>query len=197
MSQQRDISSVVVLLSGGVDSTALVNYYLLKGCNVYGIHFQYGQASSDREYQAFSNVSNYYGIGKRVINLGFSLNRRNGEFFGRNALFILGASGSLPERFSKIAIGVHSGTPYYDCTKTFVGNCQSILNGYFGGTVIIEAPFVSYTKRQVYEYCIENKIPFELTYSCENSNVEPCGICPSCKDRRMLDELRILQTEED
>lgn len=187
--QQGKNTTVAVLLSGGIDSTALVEYYLSKGYNVCGIHYQYGQASRDKEQQASENVSHYYGIQTRVVQLGFALKQSNGEFAGRNALFIIGALSCVPEGCSKIAIGIHLGSLFYDCTEQFINNCQSILDGYFGGTVILESPLVAYTKRQVYEYSIENGIPFHLTYSCETSNQEPCGTCPSCKGRMMLGEL--------
>lgn len=189
MSRERNGSSVVVLLSGGIDSTALVHYYLSKNYEVRGIYFNYGHTSSKREQIAALKISQYYKIQIQNINLGITLNHKNGEFFARNALFIFATAGCLPDHFSKIAIGIHSGVSYYDCTELFLKDCQNILDGYFGGTVVVAAPFVSFTKLQIYEYCIENNIPLELTYSCEKSSEEPCGICPSCIDRRILDEL--------
>lgn len=97
--------------------------------------------------------------------------------------------------FSKIAIGVHSGVPYYDSTEMFIADSLNILDGYFNGTVLLDAPFLSFTKHQIYEYCIENNVPLELTYSCERGNMLPCGICPSCKDRRLLNEFPFVQEE--
>lgn len=185
---QRKSKSVIILLSGGVDSTALVQYYLAKNYEVRGVYFVYGQATKDMEQLAVRKVSEYYQIETDIVDLGLSLKQKNGEFFGRNALFVVAASGILPEQSSNIAIGVHRGVPYYDCSEVFIADCQNLLDGYFTGTVLLDAPFLKFTKRQIYDYCIENKVPVELTYSCEKGNTQPCGTCSSCLDRRILDE---------
>lgn len=108
--------------------------------------------------------------------------RRNEELIGRNALFILvtSALGISPAR---IALGIHSGSEYYDCTKDFLDDFQKILDGYFTGVVKVEAPFIDFTKLDILEYCKKYKIPVELTYSCFRQNYPPCGICSSCLDR--------------
>lgn len=61
-----------------------------------------------------------------------------------------------------------------------------IFDGYFGGTIGIEAPFIDFTKPDIFEFCLQNEVPISLTYSCERHAESPCGECPSCKDREML-----------
>jgi len=182
-------NSVLVLLSGGVDSTALVQYYQSKNYKVKGVFIGYNQSSRAMEEDAVKRISKYYQIETEVVDLGMSLKQYNGEIYGRNALFVLIASGTISMSFSEIAIGIHLGVPYYDCSELFVSDCQNILDGYFNGSVTLSAPFLNYTKKQIYEYSIENKIPFDLTYSCEIGTKQPCNDCPSCADRRLLDEL--------
>ncbi|WP_265182709.1 7-cyano-7-deazaguanine synthase [Bacillus manliponensis] len=178
-----------MLASGGIDSTALIHYYVSQGFNIKGIHFNYGQMACKKEEQAVKKIGEYYDIEIESKSFGFSFNHIKGEFIARNPLFILAASNLLPKTYSKIGIGIHSGTPYYDCTRTFINDCQKILDGYFAGTVIIEAPFLLYDKRSVLKFCLRNQVPIELTYSCEFNDEEPCGECLSCKDRRILSEL--------
>lgn len=47
-----DQVKVLLLLSGGIDSTALLHFYLQKKSDILCIHFQYGQANSLSERKA-------------------------------------------------------------------------------------------------------------------------------------------------
>lgn len=179
---------MLVLLSGGVDSTALVDYYLCRDYKVYGLHFQYGQLSGEAEKKAAIDIANYYKIELNIEKIGFEMKRKNYEILCRNALFILAAATLLPQDVKTISIGIHSGSAYYDASIDFINDCQRIVDGYFGGTVIIDAPFIEFSKNHIYEYCALRDVPIHLTYSCENSNSIACGFCPSCLDRRFLIE---------
>jgi len=187
MDRDNQRCPVLVLLSGGVDSSSLVHYHLSRGDKVNAIFFDYGQPSCKREFQSAKAVSEYYGIKLRRVNFGFTIHSQEGEFYCRNALFILAACSFIKNSASFISIGIHSGTPFYDTTPAFINDIQLMLDGYFGGIIRIIAPFLNFSKDQVYEYAIQEKVPIHLTYSCEIGQKEPCGACPSCIDRRMLD----------
>lgn len=189
MVESRNNSSTLLLLSGGVDSTALIPYFLERNSNVRCIHFEYGQKNKEGERRAVQNISNYYNVQTEYISLGFPLTNLGGEYISRNALFILMAANLYPKEISTIALGIHDGTPYYDCSQKFLRDCQTLIDGYFNGTLTIDAPFLLHNKEQVFHYCIDNKIPLNLTYSCERRSEIPCGTCPSCKDRSVLNEL--------
>lgn len=88
-----------------------------------------------------------------------------------------------------IAAGIHAGTPYFDCTQMFVKCVNDLLKGYSGGKVAFDAPFITWTKRMVVEYCRKNNVPLSYTYSCENGEDPPCGHCLSCIDRVVLNVL--------
>ena len=173
-------SEIAVLASGGLDSTALIDFYLRRELKITSIHFQYGQANAKSEKKAFENIKAFYGIEGRIIKLGFSLNKRKDEIIGRNALFVLVAGFSTGAK--KIALGIHSGTNYYDCSRMFLRDSQKILDGYFAGTVQVEAPFIDLNKKDLLRYCEDFKIPIELTYSCQRQNDRPCGVCPTCRE---------------
>jgi 7-cyano-7-deazaguanine synthase len=85
-----------------------------------------------------------------------------------------------------IALGVHDGTPYYDCGPGFLRDLQSVLDGYAGGAVRLVAPFLSWNKRQIWDFCRLADVPVGLTYSCEKGGAQPCGKCSSCRDRIAL-----------
>ena len=86
------------------------------------------------------------------------------------------------------AIGIHSCTPYYDCSQSFVNDIQRLFDGYFNGSIQVEAPFLELTKGEILSLCDKLKVPVEITYSCERSSDIPCGECLSCIDRRGLNE---------
>ena len=179
---------VWVLLSGGVDSSALINYYREMGCQVEALHFQYGQPAQESELHAVKDLSKYYGVNTKLCQLGFDIKANDKEFYCRNTIFVFASIGMLGKRLRRISLGIHAGTPYYDCKPGFLSDCQRLLDGYFAGTVILEAPFIDFSKKQIFEYCLRQGVPINLTHSCETSD-RPCGSCPSCLDRRLLNEL--------
>lgn len=179
---------VNVLMSGGIDSTALVAFYLSRNTSVEGVHFNYGQPSFGGEQRAVQKLSSYYRITVTTISLGLLISRDKGEYYCRNAVLLLSAASTLPVKSARFAIGIHANTPYYDCSMSFVDDIQKLLDGYFNGSVRVEAPFLEFTKRDILELCKALNVPISLTYSCENNSYTPCGECYSCIDRRALDD---------
>jgi 7-cyano-7-deazaguanine synthase len=172
---------VIVLSSGGIDSTGLIDFYLRRGSVVKGLFVNYQQPPLKREQQSFEKVVSHYSIEKKTIKLGFEPAQRLSEYSSRNALFLFIAS-SLGFNPTKIAMGIRANAPYFDCSPLFLKSCQEILDGYFGGVVRVEAPFLSFTKGQVIEYCRKYDVPLHLTYSCLRGDI-PCGKCVSCIER--------------
>jgi 7-cyano-7-deazaguanine synthase len=176
---------VIVLASGGIDSTALIDYYQRQNYEITCVHFQYSQGSALSERKAVSQISKFYSVPKRVVRISFRLKRRKYEVIGRNALFVIGAA-SLLLKIQYIALGIHSDSPYYDSTSSFIDDCQRILDGYYDGSVILQAPFLQFSKSNIMEYCKKQKVPIELTYSCQARSSHPCGKCPSCLERKRV-----------
>jgi len=174
---------ILLLLSGGIDSTTLLNFYKSRHVTPICIHFQYNQDSNLSEKKAVKKITEYYNVPLQIIPLNIPQNKRKNELIGRNSIFILAAS-ALGYDPAIITIGIHSGTEYYDCSDSFLKDIQNLLDGYFMGSVQVVAPFINETKKSIINYCKENKIPIELTYSCLRKNSPPCGKCPSCLDRK-------------
>jgi 7-cyano-7-deazaguanine synthase len=65
---------------------------------------------------------------------------------------------------------------------------QSVVDEYTNGNVKIDAPFLTWSKKMVYEYSICKNVPIDITYSCELNGSIPCGQCASCLDRKELYE---------
>jgi 7-cyano-7-deazaguanine synthase len=179
---------VLILLSGGIDSSALVYYHLNRGDKVKALFFDYGQPSLLQELAAAKNICDKYGIELLKEKIGFQIANNEGEYYCRNALFIFSACSFVENPKSIISIGIHSGTLFYDASPNFIKDIQTTIDGYFGGTVRVTAPLLHYSKSQVYDYVIEKNIPIHLTYSCEFGLEDSCGKCLSCIDRRILIE---------
>ena len=170
-------------MSGGIDSSATLVACQGPGTSLSGMFVDYGQPAARSEWKAAQSIASHHKIEIDKVVLGVSLVSDRGEFFGRNALFILTAAGTIPLRPLVIALGIHALTDYYDTTPLFVRDMQRLLNGYSGGAVTLSVPFLAHTKAEVIEFAKENSVPLHLTYSCEWQNAPACGKCPSCLDR--------------
>jgi 7-cyano-7-deazaguanine synthase len=160
----------------------LIDFYLRRRATLKCLHFQYGQANGQSEAQAAKQVAEYYKVEWQVAKLEFPLMKRKDEVVGRNAMFVVAAACNMPPPM-RIALGIHAGPAYYDCSQSFVVDCQRVLDGYFVGTARVEAPFLKFSKADIANYCKANHVPMHLTYSCLRQNYPPCGECSSCQDR--------------
>ena len=176
-------NEVYILLGGGIDSTALIAFYKARETLIQGIHFNYGQPGLAGERHAVGAITRHYKVPLSKIDLGLRIVSENGEYRCRNGLLILAAAASLSSSHARLAIGIHSGSPYYDCTPAFVDDTQRLLDAYSGGTLVVEAPFLNFTKADIFAFCRKNHVPVNLTYSCERRSRKPCGECLSCRDR--------------
>ncbi len=173
----------VVLMSGGVDSSATIIACQEPVQSLSGMFVDYGQPAALSEWEAAQRVADYYQIEIEKVVLGANLVSDRGEFFGRNALFVLTAAGTTSKRPLIVALGIHALADYYDTTPLFVRHMQKLLNGYSGGAVTLSVPFLAHTKSEIVGFARENSVPLHLTYSCERRNAPACGECPSCLDR--------------
>ena len=106
----------VILLSGGIDSATTLAVCQDSKPNTSALFVNYGQAAVESEWKAAQDIASHYGVKIERVELGFDLVADNGEFFGRNALFILTAAGVVHKRPLDVALGIHSLTDYYDTT---------------------------------------------------------------------------------
>lgn len=176
----------VVLVSGGVDSAACIDFYRRQRLNVSGLHLTYGQPAARQEAAAAKAVADHYGIPLAFTRLEGARRKSDGELLGRNAFLLFAALMETRARAAILAMGIHSGTPYYDCSPGFFSSVQTIIDGQCDGRIRVVAPFLEWTKKDIWDYCLEHRVPVELTYSCERGLVQPCGVCLSCRDLEAL-----------
>jgi len=177
---------VLILLSGGIDSAACLDFFLDLGREPCALFVGYGQAAEQQETQAALAIAHHYNVAIDNIRWTGARQKGPGVISGRNASLITAAMMERPSSVSVIALGIHAGTGYADCSTAFVRNMQQVLDLYSEG-VQLAAPFLNWTKADVLEYCTMRDVPLHMTYSCEKGFVSPCGDCLSCLDRRALD----------
>lgn len=77
---------------------------------------------------------------------------------------------------------------YPDCTPEFIG---AMANAIYIGTyhkVRLITPFTFMTKAQIIQQGDQLNVPWALTWSCYKGEEMHCGICPTCRARRIAFE---------
>lgn len=175
----------LVLTSGGIDSAACLSYYVHRCHPVSALFVDYLQPARTMEAQAALAICERLGVsllsshvvGPRI---------RTGAIRGRNALLLDLALMTSDFDAGLVCLGVHRGTSYPDCSLPFLERVQALYDTYAGGQIRVDAPFVNWSKRDVYDFAIKQGIPMHLTYSCLVGGERPCGVCESCKDVEAL-----------
>ena len=175
-----------MLLFGGLDSSACLSLLLDRGFAASALFVDYEQLSAAKEHRAASRVSSHYRVGLRKLTCKGLGTWSKGFIPARNALLLVGGLMAFRSETGVVAIGIHTGTSYSDCTPTFVRRMQIVFDLYTDGRVRISAPFLRWNKRQIWDYCRTKGVPVALTYSCEMGRRQPCGECNSCRDLEAL-----------
>jgi len=209
------MTGTVVLLSGGIDSTVLLTSLKKAGNKLFAFIVDYSQSHS-REIRAAAQVAKALEVEYTIYPLTrglFAPSALTGNGIapaaeysraslqrtivpGRNLVFIsLAAAFAESVRCSQVAIAVHSGDhPIYpDCRVRFVKAAQKAVYWSSGGKVELIAPFVNFTKAQVVELGRRLQAPFELTYSCYRGGPKHCGVCSTCRERRLAFRLNYME----
>lgn len=201
---------IVVLHSGGMDSTCLLAYCIAYASEVETVSFFYGQNHS----QELSSVK-YFQSKWGIKNTQFNLSQAFGPIRQSSGSALLGGdkipSGHyaqenmvktiVPNRnmimssfaagyaqsigFDFIGLAVHSGDHfiYPDCRPEFIRSLGEAISLATEETVKILAPFSYITKEDIVQIGSHFQIPFEMTYSCYEGKPEHCGVCGTCVER--------------
>lgn len=186
MSSNLEAPEVLVLLSGGMDSAACVDFFCELGRHQMALFIDYQQPAALQESTAAAAIAEYYGIPLAKLRLDGSIRKTEGLISARNAFLLATAMLERPASVTGIAIGVHSGTAYADCSPAFIAATQKVFSFYSDGRVQVVAPFIGWSKAEIWAYCRSRSVPVELSYSCEAGGIKPCGRCLSCLDREAL-----------
>ena len=176
--------TLLVLASGGVDSSTLLWLSVQEGLTPTALFVDYGQPAAEAEGAAVEVICSRLRIPWRSVRYKGS-RFGVGEIRGRNALLMHMALVEFPSNSGAVGLGIHAGTDYADCSPEFMEAIERSYEFHTGGAISATAPFLHWTKQEVYRLATELGIPFAQTHSCEASNL-PCGQCRSCQDRSLL-----------
>ena len=181
---KTELGTFLVLASGGVDSSALLWLCAEQGTLPHALFVDYGQAAAQSEGAAVAKLSTRLRAPWRHVRYSGS-KFGAGEIRGRNAYLLHTALMEFPAQAGVVVLGIHAGTGYEDCSPEFIDAMQRSYHLHTSGAITIAAPFLHWTKQQVYSLATLLNVPLEETYSCEAANF-PCNQCRSCIDRRSL-----------
>jgi 7-cyano-7-deazaguanine synthase len=186
MSKCEPTQHATILLSGGVDSAACMKFLLSQGFSVHAIFIDYGQPAAACELAAAALLSELNSCSFEVITVRGESRFGSGELLGRNAFLIFTALFFLKGRAGVLALGLHMGTSYYDCSESFMELTKTLVAEHTNGKLSLIAPFATWTKKDVYQYFRASGLTLHQTYSCEAGQPGGCGDCLSCRDIKDL-----------
>jgi 7-cyano-7-deazaguanine synthase len=178
--------TTTVLMSGGIDSTACADFLAKQGNSVQGVLVDFGQAAGACERRAAHALATQMHIPLTTYSISGGSPYSAGEVLGRNAFLIFAALFLTRQKNGLLAIGIHAGSPYYDCSPPFFSIMTQLIAEHTDGRVTLVAPFLDWSKRDVFHYFLSSGLSIDLTYSCEAGTEPPCGACASCRDRKAL-----------
>lgn len=176
----------LILLSGGVDSIACLEFYKGLGYRTTAMFIDYGHPTRNREQASAIAIATYYSSPLEIVICNGPKTEFAGEILGRNAFLLTTALLFSPAQCGIIAIGIHAGTSYYDCHTEFVTSISQIIDRYSDGRILVGVTFLNWSKHMIWNYSVDKNVPLGLTWSCEVGPTEPCGQCLSCRDLEVL-----------
>lgn len=185
LSGSKAAGTFLVLSSGGIDSSSLLWLAAEQGLSPSALFVDYGQPAAQAERAAVDLVCSALGAPVRYVRYSGTC-VVSGEIPGRNAFLLHTALIEFSAESGVVALGIHGGTGYVDCSPAFLELMQRSYDYHTGGKIAVVAPFLHWTKLQVYMLATRINLPLANTYSCESA-CRPCGHCRSCLDRTTLD----------
>lgn len=188
---------VVVLNSGGFDSTVLLNCvaHTHDISKVYSLFFNYGQRSLKWERECAQKTCCKLGVNHAEITIpefwwtksNFYKKGYDGaqtQYLEMRNLVFLSYAASFAQSRGADTIYMALLYPYWDypdCSKSFVRRMNEVLSPI---GVRIKAPFIKYDKTELEKYALKYNIRREDFHSCDNPDSEgnPCGKCLDCID---------------
>lgn len=117
---------------------------------------------------------------------------QNTEVEFRNGVFITAAISLAMQVFEGQRVDILYGAiktreSFADCTKGFVEYFNQLAISCSKGLIKVSAPYLEMGKDEIYKEAVCMGVPLSLTWSCYEGGVEPCGRCPACLDRKILE----------
>lgn len=201
-------NDIVLIYSGGLDSTVLLYKLINDNFNIKTLTFNYGQKHS-KEIQKASNICIHTNVKNTIIDLSniSSLINENclinnyidipdGHYTeesmkttvvpNRNMIMLSIAAGyAINNNIDMIAYAPHHGdhSIYPDCREIFIDSMRSVLNRCHYHPIRLYTPFSKINKSDIVKIGSILNVPFEKTWSCYKGLTKHCGKCATCVER--------------
>lgn len=196
--------NVVVLLSGGIDSTVALAHTIRSDDNsAMAVSFDYGQTHR-RELQAAEKIAEHYDVFHKIIDIRSSIPRTSALTGssdipethatvvdatcvpGRNLVMLsisIAHAASVNAQAVVIGANADDRAGYPDCRPDFINSIDKTSRICTEGAVGVWAPLLRMTKTEIVKTGIDLDAPLHLTYSCYRGTTEPCDRCGACQSR--------------
>lgn len=204
------VTSVVAVVSGGLDSVTLAHQLSAEGASLHLVSFDYGQrhrkelAFAERCAQRLSAGFDRIDLSSmRALLAGSALTDDvrvpDGHYAeetmrvtvvpNRNAIILALAFGvAMAEHADGVAFAAHGGDHfiYPDCRPDFVEAFDAMEQRANAGLADVRliAPFLAIGKADVVALGARLGVPFQETWSCYRGEALHCGRCGTCVERK-------------
>ncbi len=201
------MNNVIVILSGGMDSTTLLYEVINDGYLPVAISFNYGQRHK-KELVCARRTCEQLGLEHKVFDLVVLnevapsvLTRSDrtmpeGHYAAENmkqtivpnrnmVMLSLAAAYAMGKEIKDVFYGAHAGdhTIYPDCRPEFVEAMNNVLRKADWNPVELHAPYLSMDKGDIAIRGRALGVNYALTWSCYKGGEKACGKCGSCQER--------------
>lgn len=196
------MSNVLLLASGGLDSTTLAYWLVARGYLVQPLFFDYGQHCVEKEWETARAVLASKTQSPIRVDIGaiFSDSRSrlmkeanlwkdavdsSDLFVPYRTLLFFAVAGvracdlGLTEVYAGFINSNHA--KELDCSAEFLNALQILSEDI--SAVRFMLPFREWEKKDVVTAALKLDVPIGETFSCQVYSDVPCGACPNCVDR--------------
>ncbi len=201
---------VVIIFSGGLDSSTMLYALKAQGHKLTAIGFDYGQRHRV-ELDAAQTIAKIAGVDYRTIDLSAlgpviagnssqvnpDVDVPDGHYTedsmkatvvpNRNMIMLsVAVAHAISIDYDAVAYGAHAGdhTIYPDCREEFVDAMKSVIALCDWKKVQLLTPYLHKSKTEIAREGDALGVPFDLTWSCYKGLASHCGTCGTCVERK-------------
>lgn len=206
-----DQKKCVIPISGGLDSTVILRYAESQDYEIHAVSFNYGQKHFNKEMSCAREQGYLHSYTHKLLDLSFFRDivqtsaLTNDDIDVAKTKDVLGDPQTVnyvPNRnmmmlsictayaeslgaetvFHGAAL-VDSQAGYWDGSVEFLSAINNVNDLNRRSRVVIEAPLIYKSKKEIVELGVELNVDFERTWTCYEGQEEACGQCPACSSR--------------
>jgi 7-cyano-7-deazaguanine synthase len=192
-----------------MDSLVCAGEAFLEKHDVYFLHMNYGQKTSQKERISFDKIADFYQVPqnkRKVIDMTF-LKQIGGSSLTDDEISVKAYSGDsdvIPDSYvpfrnsiilslavswaevvgaTKLYIGANfeDSPGYPDCRPSYYEAFNKVIQeGTKAGNISILTPVINLKKNAIVHRGLALKVPFQHSWSCYKSTEKACGTCDSC-----------------